>query len=140
MVRKSVVSIAAVVAMGIGAAGWVVLQRWQQVNRERELRLAWVEIGRSLVRADARFHLNEADFPDEWELLRAADDTNIVRRLDSAEQRIWKTISKRPKENGIDSLREALRRQRERQGLALAHCRGNRSSWGKWILAGFPER
>lgn len=123
-------------------AGWAVLARYRQVQREHELALAWIDLGHALDRTTVRLNLPREGFPDAWELTRAAESPDVQARLDSAEARIWQAVSEqKPPFVGADSLREDLRRKRERQGLALAHCRTGREGWvGHWALRGFPNR
>lgn len=129
---------ATLVALVAGA----ILLRWQQVGRERELSQSWRQVGRVLDQAAVALSLSREGFPDAWEMGRAADDERVRTRLDSAEARIWRAVSnRRPPWPSADSLREVLRRARERQGLALADCRTNRDSWlGSRVLEGFPRR
>ncbi|QQS03325.1 MAG: hypothetical protein IPK50_13520 [Fibrobacterota bacterium] len=104
--------------------------------------MSWMDIGRKLDRMAQRLDVDRSGFPDAWELTRAADDSSVRIRLDSAEVRIWRVIatSKPPLANA-DSLRQVVIRARERQGLALAHCRTAREGWlGEWALRGFPRR
>lgn len=123
-------------------AGWVVLARIRQVQREHELALAWMDIGRKIDRMAQSLEMDRSGFPDSWELVRAADDSAVRSRLDSAEARIWKVVqARKPALAGADSLRGVMIRARERQGLALAHCRTAREGLvGEWALKGFPRR
>ncbi len=123
-------------------AGWVVLARIRQVHREHELVLSWVDLGRRIERMAMLAEVDRSGFPDSWELIRAADDFTVRIRLDSAEALIWRTIQeKKPPLASADSLRMDLIRARERQGLALAHCRTAREGLvGRWALQGFPAR
>jgi hypothetical protein len=141
LVRRSLVPIA-LLGVFVGAAcGYGALVRWRQAGRERELVLSWVRLGQGLVAASSRLGLDAAKAPEPWDLSSAPVDSVVRRRVDTLEATVWKDLERRRHEKGLDSLQEALRRSRERAGLALAHCReGTRSAPSKWFLAGYPER
>ena len=138
--RRTVLAVAAT-GVGILVFGMGTLARSRQATRERQLVVAWKHMGQSLVSAAGRLGLDAHRAPDAWELAVAPSDTQVQARVDSLETRIWKELTERQREPGMDSLREVLRRDRERLGLALAHCReGTRSFPSRWFLAGFPMR
>ena len=141
LVRRSLVPIA-LLGVFVGAAcGYGALVRWRQAGREWELVLSWVRLGQGLVAASSRLGLDAAKAPEPWDLSSAPVDSVVRRRVDTLEATVWKDLERRRHEKGLDSLQEALRRSRERAGLALAHCReGTRSAPSKWFLAGYPER
>jgi len=141
LVRRSLTTTALVVmcAGAVGAYGTLV--RWRQAGRERELARSWVRLGQNLVAASSRLGLDAEKAPEPWDLSSAPVDSVVRRRVDDLEAKVWKDMERRGREKGLDSLREALRRSRERAGLALAHCReGTKSAPSKWFLAGYPER
>lgn len=124
------------VASGLGA-----LARWRQAGRDRELVVSWKRLGQALDRAAGRLGLDASTAPDPWALASAPTDSVARAGVDSLEARVWKELARRGREKGMDSLREDLRRDREKLGLALAHCReGTRSIPAKWFLVGYPER
>jgi hypothetical protein len=141
LVRRS---LAMIVLMGVFAGvfcGYGALVRWRQSGRERELVLSWVRLGQGLVAASSRLGLDAAKAPEPWDLSSAPVDSVVRHRVDTLEAKVWKDLERRGREKGLDSLREALRRSRERAGLALAHCReGTRSAPSRWFLAGYPKR
>ena len=121
---------------GLGA-----IARWRQAGRERELVVSWKRLGMALDRASARLGLDASAAPDPWEIAAAPTDSVIRAGVDSLDAKVWKELARRGKEKGIDSLREDLRRNRERLGLALAHCReGKKAIPAKWFLVGYPQR
>jgi hypothetical protein len=130
------------VGLVVVLAGWAVLARIRQVHREHELALSWIDVGRKLDQMAQRIGSDRTGFPDAWELTQAADDSLVRLRLDSAEARLWRLIMhSKPPLAAADSLRGVMIRARERQGLALAHCRSSREGWlGEWALTGFPRR
>jgi hypothetical protein len=137
--------LAALVMVGLGAVtvsgGLGAIARWRQAGRERELVVSWKRLGSALEKASARLGLDASKAPDPWVLASAPSDTLVSAGVDTLEAKVWKELSRRGREQGMDSLREALRRDRERLGLALAHCReGTRSAPSKWFLVGYPER
>lgn len=138
--RRSVLLVA-VTGFGMVVFGMGTLARSRQATRERQLVVAWKQMGLALVSAADRLGLDARKAPDAWELAAAPSDALVQSRVDSLESRIWKELSERKGGHGIDSLRETLRRDRERLGLALAHCReGTHSIPSRWFLAGFPSR
>ena len=138
--RRSVLTVA-VASLGILVFGMGTLARSRQATRERQLVVAWKTMGLSLISAAGRLGLDAQNAPDAWDLAQAPSDSVVQTRVDSLESHVWKELSDRKGETGIDSLREALRRDRERLGLALAHCReGTHSFPTKFYLRGFPQR
>jgi len=120
---------------------WSVQTRLRQAEREKELTVSWEGLGTSLRIAATRLGVDESGSPDAWELSRAPSDPGVQARLDSLEARVWRELGRRGRGSGLDSLREGLRRQREHQGLALAHCRaGTASAPARWVLWGYPRR
>ena len=131
-----VVTGAVAVSSGLGAVA-----RWRQAGRERELVVSWKRLGQALERASSRLGLDASVAPDPWVLASAPSDSVIRAAVDSLDAKVWKELARRGGGKGMDSLRQALRRDRERLGLALAHCReGTRSIPSKWFLVGYPER
>jgi len=124
----------------IGALAAAYHLRARQSELDQELSMSWLKLGRGLdaasafLRDSSRLDLG----PDA--LAKAAVDTAVQARLEGFGARIDSICRKRGGAQ-VDSLRESIRRDRERVGLVLAHYREERHSLlGKWILKGFPER
>jgi hypothetical protein len=123
------------------SAVWTVKTRFRQAGSELELADSWVHLGRSVHEAADRLDVDAKDLPGAWELSRAADDSLVRMRLDSVDARVWRELARRGGKSGLDSTREALRRDREQVALALAECRvGTRSAPSRWVLLGYPRR
>jgi hypothetical protein len=138
---KRLLGSVAALALAAGSCVWSVKTRFRQAEHEKDLTLSWVHLGRTVHDASLRLGVEASDFPEVWELHRAADDPLVRARLDSLDARVWRELARRGREHGLDSLREALRRDREQVALALAHCRsGTRSAPSRWVLMGYPRR
>jgi len=141
LVRRSFTTTALVVVCAGAFCAYGTLVRLRQAGRERELALSWVRLGQNLVAASSHLGLGAEEAPEPWELSSAPVDSVVRRRVDSLEAKVWKEMERKGRDKGLDSLRESLRRSRERAGLALAHCReGTKSAPSRWFLAGFPKR
>jgi len=136
------------VALLLGSVGFLAAAyhlRSRQSELDRELSQSWLNLGAGL--DAAAVYLDDSIRTGlEPELLsKAASDTFVQARLEGMGSRIDSICRQRggsPGDSGrIDSLRESIRRDRERVGLALARYREERHSWmGRTLLQGFPER
>lgn len=129
----------------IGAVAAAYHLRSRQSELDRELSQSWLELGDGLDRAAAFLRDSTRTGLDPELLSKAAGDTAVQARLESLGSRVDSICRNRGGLRGdsgsIDSLRESIRRDRERVGLVLAHYREERHSLlGKWLLKGFPER
>ena len=138
---KRLLASVAAAAFLAGSAVWCVRTRFLQAEHEKELTVSWEGLGTSLRMAAARLGVDGSGSPDAWELSLAPSDPVVQVRLDSLEAKVWRELARRGRGAGMDSLREGLRRARERQGLALARCRaGTGSVPSRWVLWGYPRR
>jgi hypothetical protein len=138
---KRLLSTVAILALLAGGANAVVRARVRQARRERALVEAWVALGVGLRGSASRLGVDLGNAPDSWELSKAPSEPSVQARVDSLESRVWAELSRRGRGSNLDSLREALRRDRENEALALAHCReGTGSRIYGWILWGYPPR
>jgi hypothetical protein len=138
--KRLLASVAVVVAMA-GSAVWSVKTRFRQAEHEKELTVSWVRLGQTIQGAAVRLDVDASDFPGAWEFRRGPDDPVLRARVDSLDARVWRELARRGRQSGLDSLREVLRRDRERLALALAQCReGTRSAPSRWVLLGYPRR
>jgi len=141
LLRRFAAFVALLGAIAAVVCAYGALVRWRQAGRERELALSWVHLGQNLVQASSRLGLDVANAPEPWELSSAPEDSSVRSRVDTLEAKVWKAMERQARKKGLDSLREALRRSREKTGLALAHCReGTKSAPSRWFLAGYPRR
>lgn len=129
----------------VGSGAVAIRMRSHQAVLDQELSQAWLQLGTGL-RAATDF-LGEAPDPqlDANRLSDAKTDTASQARLGAIGSRIDSLCRASDSLDidaaTLDSLRESIRRDRERVGLALAHYRGERQSFlGKWLLRGFPDR
>lgn len=129
-------------ALGCAAAAFHL--RARQAILDQELSHAWQRLALGLRAACARL---EEPVDQALEPRRLADilsDTAAQSRLDAIGSRldsICRDRSGASSSGGLDSLREAVRRDREQLGLALARYREERRSFlGRRLLVGFPER
>lgn len=127
---------------GVAAAFHI---RSRQVGLEQELSQAWQRLGIGLRDAARHLHRPSDSVFDPRELARAASDTAIQSRLGAIGNRLDSICRARDgagkNSESLDSLRESVRRDRERLGLALARYREEKNSFlGKRLLAGFPTR
>lgn len=119
--------------------------RARQSFLEQELSQSWQDLGAGLATALHRLDVPADSMLDPQRLADAVTDTTIQAhlgalgdRIDSLCREIQRTGSDRL---DFDSLRESLRRDRQKLGLAIANYRGERHSLlGDWVLWGFPER
>lgn len=133
--------VAALAATGLGALHL----RARQALLDQELSQAWQDLATDLAAASTL--LGEPPDPalEPERLGSVVSDTALQNRLGRRGDRLDSLCRSRTgrKESGadLDSLREAVRRGRERVGLAVANYRGERRSFpGAWVLQGFPER
>jgi hypothetical protein len=129
----------------VGGVGSAIHLRARQSDLEQELSQAWQDLGAGLAAALHRLEAPADPLLDPQRLADAVVDTSIQShlgalgdRIDSLCREIRRTGSERM---DFDSLRESLRRDRQKLGLAIANYRGERRSLlGEWVLWGFPER
>lgn len=130
----------------IGCATAAFHLRARQALLDRELVQSWQRLGNGLSAALARLDQPADPALDPQSLAFAVSDTAIQARLGKLGDRVdslcaapaGAVANSRPE---LDSMREALRRDRQGLGLAIANYRGERRSFlGAWLLAGYPER
>ena len=128
-----------------GALAAAIHIRSRQARLDQELSQAWMRLGSGLRDAAQFVHLASDPVFEPRELAMAASDSSIQARLDLIGNRIDSVCraedGKGRDSESLDSLRESVRRDRERLGLALARYREEKDSFlGKRLLAGFPTR
>ena len=135
----------ALLVAGIGCVAAAFHLRSRQAILDQELTHAWQDLALGLREAGAR--LDEPVDPalDPRRLVDILSDTAAQSRLDAIGSRLDSICRIQSDaaavDGGLDSLREAVRRDRERLGLALARYREERRSFlGRRLLAGFPDR
>ncbi len=138
-----------VLALAVGALGAVAAAfhlRSRQAVLDQELSHAWQNLALGLREACAR--LDEPVDPalDPRRLADILSDSAAQSRIDAIGSRLDsicrnRSVAESASGGGLDSLREAVRRDRERLGLALASYREERRSFlGRRLLQGFPDR
>ncbi len=133
-----------VVALLAAAAGALHL-RARQALLEQELSQSWQDLATGLSAAAALLGEPADPVLEPENLASVAADTVLQGRLGRRGDRLDSLCRSRRGTPGsgpdLDSLREAVRRGRERVGLAIANYRGDRHSFpGTLVLKGFPER
>ncbi len=129
--------------LGAGAAAFHV--RSQQALLDQEVFQAWQRLGAGLTAAERWLDQPVDTALDPQKLNAAVTDTAKQARLGVIGDRIDSLcrtgVRTGSTSSGYDSLREAVRRDREHLGLAIANYRGKRHSFlGEMLLSGFPER
>jgi len=130
---------------GLGCAAAAFHLRSRQAILDQELSHAWQDLALGLREAGVRLGEPVAPELDPRRLASILSDTAAQSRLDAIGSRLDSICRIRSDAaavaGGLDSLREAVRRDRERLGLALARYREERRSFlGRRLLAGFPDR
>lgn len=135
-------------ALLVGAIGFAAAAlhlRSRQAILDQELSHAWQRLALGLRDACARLDEPVDQALDPRRLADILSDTAAQSRLDAVGSRLDSICRNRSGApgvpGGLDSLREAVRRDREQLGLALARYREERNSFlGKKLLRGFPDR
>lgn len=133
--------VVALAATGLGALHL----RARQAMLDQELSQSWQDLATDLAAASAVLGESADPALEPERLASVASDTALQNRLGRRGDRLDSLCRSRAgrRQSGpdLDSLREAVRRGRERVGLAVANYRGERHSFpGTWVLKGFPER
>ncbi len=132
-----------VAALGSAAAAFHLRSR--QAVLDQELSHAWQRLGLGLRDACVRLGEPVEDALDSQRMANILADTAAQSRLDAIGTRLDSICRSRSDVPGVpaglDSLREAVRRDREHLGLVLARYREERHSFlGEKLLRGFPDR
>ena len=119
--------------------------RSRQDQLDLELSQAWQTLGLDLRNAGRFLDQPSDQALDPARLTGAAGDTLLQARLGEIGARLDSICRFESAQGfnseGLDSLRESVRRDRERLGLSLARYRQERHSLlGRWVLKGFPVR
>lgn len=119
--------------------------RSRQALLDREITHSWQILGEGLRGACGRLGVAPDPALEARSLLGILSDSLAQARIDSIGNHLdsaCRTMASSGKDAvAFDSIRESVRRDRERLGLALARYREERNSvLGGWLLEGFPER